>query len=205
MKVAGYNDSVFINCPFDDEYVPIFRAIIYTIYRCGFFPKTAMDEDDGLDNRLNKIIRKIKDSRYGIHDLSRIELNAADYPRFNMPFELGIFFGARNLGDQLQKKKNALVLERTKYSYQQYISDLNGIDTRAHNNDPAQAMREVRDWLRTASDRRTIPGYAILTAQYQEFQNNLPALTGQLGFTVDNIPFIDFLNLVEDAIGEQIK
>lgn len=205
MKVAGYNDSVFINCPFDDEYVPILRAIVYTIYRCGFFPKTAMDEDDGLDNRLNKIIRKIKDSRYGIHDLSRIELNAADYPRFNMPFELGIFFGAKNLGDELQKKKNALVLERTKYSYQQYISDLNGIDTKAHDNDPAVAMRKVRDWLRTASGRRTIPGYAILTAQYQEFQDNLPALTEQLGFTVDDIPFIDFLNLVEDAVGEQIQ
>jgi len=205
MKVAGYNDSVFINCPFDDQYSPILRAIVYTVYRCGFFPKTALDEDDGLDNRLSKIIRKIKDCRYGIHDLSRIELNAADYPRFNMPFELGIFFGARVLGDDLQKKKNALVLERTKYSYQQYISDLNGIDTKAHNNEPTTAMAKVRDWLRTASGRRTIPGYAILTAQYQEFQNHLPALTEELGFTVANIPFIDFLNLVEDIVQEQIK
>ena len=205
MKVAGYNDSVFINCPFDDQYVPILRAIVYTVYRCGFFPKTALDEDDGLDNRLSKIIRKIRDSRYGIHDLSRIELNVADYPRFNMPFELGIFFGASALGDDLQKRKNALVLERTKYSYQQYISDLNGIDTKAHNNEPAMAMAKVRDWLRTASGRTTIPGYAILTKQYQEFEDHLPALTEELGFTVENIPFIDFLNLVEDTVEEQIK
>lgn len=205
MKVAGYNDSVFINCPFDDQYVPMLRAIVYAIYRCGFFPKTALDEDDGLDNRLSKIIRKIKDSRYGIHDLSRIELNAADYPRFNMPFELGIFFGAKTLGDDLQKRKNALVLERTKYSYQQYISDLNGIDTKAHNNDPAIAMAKVRDWLRTASGRKTIPGYAILSAQYQQFQDHLPALAEQLGFSVENIPFVDFLNLVEDAVKEQIQ
>lgn len=205
MKEAGYNDSVFINCPFDNQYISILRAIVYTIYRCGFFPKTALDEDDGLDNRLNKIMRKIKDSRYGIHDLSRVELNPADYPRFNMPFELGIFFGARYLGDDLQKKKNALVLERTKYSYQQYISDLNGIDTKAHNNDPAIAMAKVRDWLRTASGRKTIPDYAILAAQYQEFQDHLPSLTAELGFTIDNIPFIDFLNLVEDAVGEQIQ
>lgn len=99
MKVAGYNYSVFINCPFDDQYVPILRAIVYTVYRCGFLAKTALDEDDGSDNRLSKIIRKIRDSRYGIHDLSRIELNAADYPRFNMPFELGIFFGAKDMGN----------------------------------------------------------------------------------------------------------
>jgi len=64
MKVAGYNDSVFINCPFDDDYVPMLRAIIYTVYRCGFSPKTALDEDDGLDNRLGKIIRKIRNSRF---------------------------------------------------------------------------------------------------------------------------------------------
>jgi hypothetical protein len=49
----------------------------------------------------------IRECRYGIHDLSRIELNEAQYPRFNMPFELGIFFGARYIGTGEQKKKNA--------------------------------------------------------------------------------------------------
>ena len=174
MKAAGYNDSVFINCPFDQEYIPILRAIVYGVYRCGFFPKTALDEDDG-------------------------------YPRFNMPFELGIFFGARMLGDEIQKRKNALILEKEKYSYQKYISDLNGIDTKAHNNDPVTAISKLRDWLRTASGRTTIPGYSILTAQYQEFQDHLPALTRQLGFTVDNIPFIDFVILVEDAVKAQVS
>ena len=205
MKKAGYNDSVFINCPFDDQYAPMLKAILYTVYRCGFLPKTALDEDDGSDNRLNKIIRKISSARYGIHDLSRIELNAAEYPRFNMPFELGIFFGAKNLGDDLQKKKNALILEKVKYSYQQYISDLNGIDTKAHNNDPIIAMSKVRDWLRTASGRKTIPGYAILTEQYQEFLTHLPGLANRLGFTIDNLPFADFINLVEDSIIRQIQ
>ncbi|MDO6434911.1 hypothetical protein Q4E93_30135 [Flavitalea sp. BT771] len=68
-----------------------------------------------------------------------------------------------------------------------------------------QTTVSIIDWLRTASGRKTIPGYAILTAQYQEFQDLLPALTAQLGFTVENIPFIDFLNLVEDIVREQIK
>jgi hypothetical protein len=66
-------------------------------------------------------------------------------------------------------------------------------------------MAKVRDWLRTASGRTTIPGYAILTKQYQEFEDHLPALTEELGFTVENIPFIDFLNLVEDTVEEQIR
>ncbi|HXB09644.1 MAG TPA: hypothetical protein VNW04_21105 [Puia sp.] len=205
MKVADYNDSVFINCPFDEQYVPMLRAIVYTVYRCGFFPKTALDEDDGSDNRLTKIIRKIRDSRYGIHDLSRIELSNAAWPRFNMPFELGIFFGAKNLGDDHQKRKNALVLEKEKYSYQKFISDLNGIDTKAHNNDPEIAMKKVRDWLRTASGRKTIPGYTILADQYKEFTAHLPVLTQTLGFTADNIPYVDFLHLMEDAVKVQSR
>ena len=205
MKVAGYNDFVFINCPFDEQYVPILRAIIYTVYRCGFFPKLALNEDDGLDNRLNKIMRMIRECRYGIHDLSRIELNQAQYPRFNMPFELGIFFGARYIGIKEQKKKNALILERTRFTYQQYISDLNGIDPREHNNDPLVAMRRVRDWLRTASRRTTIPSPAALIAQYQQFQDNLPALAEQLDFMIDDIPFVDFMYIVERAVQEQIQ
>ena len=30
-RKTPYRDSVFINCPFDDEYVPIFRAIVFTV------------------------------------------------------------------------------------------------------------------------------------------------------------------------------
>ena len=110
MPKPTYNDSVFINCPFDDDYRPILRAIVYAIYRCGFSPQTALDEDDGTDIRLLKIIRKMKGCKYGVHDLSRIELNVSDYPRFNMPFELGIFFGAKYFGHGIHERKNALVL-----------------------------------------------------------------------------------------------
>jgi len=205
MKQPGYHDSVFINCPFDDAYKPILRAILYAVYRCGFFPKTALDEDDGTDYRLNKIIRKIRDCRYGIHDLSRIEVNTNRYPRFNMPFELGIFFGARHLGNKEQQTKNALVLEPTRYSAQQMISDLNGIDPRSHNNTPETALRHVRNWLHTASGRTTIPVYATLNRQYQEFNLGLPTVARELGFQVDEIPHADLVNVIEYVISEQLK
>ncbi|KAI9447060.1 hypothetical protein F5148DRAFT_1292476 [Russula earlei] len=204
-KQPGYHDSVFLNCPFDDEYKPILRAILYTVYRCGFFPKTALDEDDGTDYRLNKIIRKISDCKYGIHDLSRIEVNINGYPRFNMPFELGIFFGAKHLGNTKQRAKNALVLEPAKYAAQQLISDLNGIDPQAHNNNPENAMRQVRNWLRTASGRTTIPGPEILNRQYHEFNKGLPAVAHALGFRVDEINYTDLVNVIEDVVSEQLN
>lgn len=60
MALANYKDSVFINCPFDKEYIPLLYAIIFTVYRCGFFPVCALAEDDASDNRLDKILRSIE-------------------------------------------------------------------------------------------------------------------------------------------------
>jgi hypothetical protein len=205
MKAPGYNDSVFINCPFDDEYKPILWAVIYTVYRCGFYPMTALDEDDGTDYRLDKIVRMIKMCRYGIHDLSRIEVNVNGYPRFNMPFELGVFFGAKRLGGAEHRTKNAMVLENVKYSAQQMISDLNGVDPRAHNNDPYTAMQKVREWLRTSSKRRTIPVYQTLKQQYDRFLQSLPAIAVEVGCAPNELPYSDLVNIIEDVVGKQIK
>ncbi len=150
-----YNNSVFINCPFDSEFRDIFYAIIYTVYRCGFIPRSSLEEDNALNHRLSKIEHLIEHCRFGIHDLSRTETNINSLPRFNMPFELGIFFGAKKFGNKNQKNKVALVLEREQYLYQQYNSDLNGIDTKAHNNNVNIAIKIVRDWLQSASGRKT--------------------------------------------------
>ena len=57
MPAAGYNDNIFVNCPFDAEYTPLLRVIVFTVYRCGFTPLSALGEDDGTDKRLDKIIR----------------------------------------------------------------------------------------------------------------------------------------------------
>lgn len=204
MAVAGYNDNVFVNCPFDDTYKPMINAIVYTIYRCGFIPQSALGEDDGSDNRLDKIIRCIDNCRYGIHDISNIELNANGFPRFNMPFELGIFFGAKKFGIKQQKKKSALVFERVKFTYQQYISDLNGIDTKAHGNNTDVAIRQIRNWLSTTSKRTTIPGYNLIKLHYDEFINNLPAIASLAGLDIDDMPFNDYCQIVEEAVRKSI-
>jgi len=40
----------------------------------------------------------IRDSQFGIHDVSRVELDDANrLPRFNMPLELGLFLRAKAL------------------------------------------------------------------------------------------------------------
>jgi hypothetical protein len=202
MEQGINNDYVFINCPFDDAYTPLLRAIVFCIYRCGFIPVTALNEDNGLDNRLHKIEECIEKCRYGIHDISRTELNENNLPRFNMPFELGIFFGAKRFGNKQQKTKSALIFDTKRYRYQEFISDLNGVDIKAHENNPRQAIRRVRDWLALSSRRTTIRGHLIIQGQFDAFTEGLPIVVANLGFEIESIPFNDFCLIVEESIKE---
>lgn len=200
VKQASYDDSIFVNCPFDSEFTPIFQAIIFVIYRCGFWPRSALEEDNGLDNRLDKITRIIKQCRLGIHDISRTELSSNNLPRFNMPFELGIFYGAKKFGDQYQKTKNALIFEKHKYLYQQYISDISGIDTKAHGNDTEIVICKIRDWLRIVSKRKHLPPATKIIVQYRDFQKRFVLFCKKLGFDINDILFDDFCSIVEDSM-----
>jgi hypothetical protein len=37
---------VFINCPFDRDYLPLFHALVFTVARCGFTPRCALEVVD---------------------------------------------------------------------------------------------------------------------------------------------------------------
>lgn len=189
-------DDVFINCPFDDDYAPTFRALIFTIYACGFRPRSARELDDGGQTRIDKLYNIIDECRYGIHDLSRTELDDSNQlPRFNMPLELGIFLGAKRYGNQAQKLKRVLVLDIEQYRYQRFISDLAGMDIHEHGGDSARALRETRDWLANVS-RRHLPSGDRLARIHQSFLDDLPALAAELEFEPAGIPYVDFERIV---------
>jgi hypothetical protein len=106
------SSDVFINCPFDADYRPIFNAIIFAVDDLGFVARCALEEDDAGDYRLSKIERMIEECRFAINDLSAVALNAVTHlPRFNMPLELGLFFGCKRYGPPNQAKKKTLVLD----------------------------------------------------------------------------------------------
>src|SRR5258707_13086398 len=92
-RKPSYDTSVFINCPFDTDYRPLFRALVFVIEYCEFAARCALEVDDSGETRSGKIIRLIENSRFGIHDISRTEVNPEGLPRFNMPYEFGIFMG----------------------------------------------------------------------------------------------------------------
>lgn len=109
--VSTYTDNVFLNCPFDDRYLPIRNAILFAVFDCGFVPRYALEIDDSGEVRFAKIQLLIAESKFGIHDISRTELDpSTNLPRFNMPLELGVFIGAKQYGSSKQKNKNSLIL-----------------------------------------------------------------------------------------------
>jgi hypothetical protein len=147
--------DVFINCPFDGEYQDFFQAIVFVVLRSGFRPRCALKTDDSSQNRFEKICQIIGECRYGIHDISRTELDhRSKLPRFNMPLELGIFFGAKRFGGKAQNKKRCIVLDRDKFRYQKFISDISGQDIHSHQATLSVLLAELAGWLRIESQIR---------------------------------------------------
>ena len=170
----------------------MFRAIVFAVVDCGYSPRTALEFVDSGDIRLQKIENLIEGSKYGIHDLSNMELDKdSKLPRFNMPLELGIFLGAKRYGDKVQKKKRLLVLDKERYRYQKSISDISGQDIKSHGGKEDRAIRCIRDWLQTASGRSTLPGAGHITKRYRAFETALPFICDALKLDVDELTFND--------------
>jgi hypothetical protein len=137
--------SVFINCPFDKEYRPLLRVALFTTFFLGLKPRTSLERGNAGEPRIGKIMELIKNSKYGIHDLSRIKSSAPDeFARLNMPFELGLDIAVQHIS---KKGKLCLVVETEPYRYQKALSDLSGNDIKAHKDDPKELMKVIREWI----------------------------------------------------------
>jgi hypothetical protein len=203
MAVVTYADNVFINCPFDSEYQPLFDAIVFAVFDCGYVARCAREIDDASQVRIDKISAIIGESRYGIHDISRTELDAANgLPRFNMPLELGMFLGAKRYGGSHHTEKVCLVMDVDQYRYQKFMSDIAGQDIKAHGNDVAKTIKIVRDWLRSSSRRTTIPGGTAIHTRYTQFRAELPTVCAELRIDEHELTFNDYTNIVSEWLRE---
>ncbi len=200
MSSNNYSDNVFINIPFDDEYQEMKNALVFAIYDCGFVPRCALEESNGANIRLEKIITLMEESKYGIHDISRTDVDKkSKLPRFNMPLELGVFLGAKHFGHGKQKQKNCLIFDRDKYRYQKFISDISGQDICAHNNKPHQLIKQIRDWLNNFTKRKTqIPGGKMITKRYKKFKSQLPKMCKEIQIEIDELTFNDYSLLASE-------
>jgi hypothetical protein len=198
--------SVFVNCPFDQDYKDLFNALVFAVHDCGFYVRCALEIETGA-LRFQTICDLIRACRYGIHDLSRTQLDPeSGLPRFNMPLELGLFLGAREFGPARTSQKVSLVLDTERFRYQQFCSDLAGVDIVAHANQPRGIVHAVRNWLRANPAGRSrqaepeiLPDGDVIFERYEQFLTALPDICKdrRLGRDHRSLQFPDYVDLVE--------
>ena len=143
--------SVFINCPFDADYAPLFDAIVFASVCCGFMPRCALESGTVAEPRIARITRAIFGSKYSIHDLSRCTgAGSENLARFNMPLELGIAM-ARRFMDPADEH-DWLVLVPRGHAYLKFVSDLAAYDPATHDGSVQSIITAVVAWLATRRD-----------------------------------------------------
>ncbi|MEI6177042.1 MAG: hypothetical protein WCS43_09135 [Verrucomicrobiota bacterium] len=171
---------------------------------CGFVVRCAREREDSGEPRISKIVEIVRASQFGIHDVSRVELDEVNQlPRFNMPLELGLFLGAKACAsDSKQKKKRCLILDTEAYRYQKFISDIAGQDIRAHHGDPAKALAATRNWLATICTR-PLPGAAELNQTYAAFIKERPTILKNLRIREDELQFVEYVTLAQEWLKDR--
>jgi hypothetical protein len=194
----AFETDVFVNCPFDDPYLPLLRPILFTIIDLGLTPRIALESLDSGRPRIEKIIRLINGSKYAIHDLSRIQAaHAGEYYRLNMPFELGLDVGCSIFKTGRWAEKRCLILEAERYRYQAALSDISNSDIAAHGNEPVRALSEVRNWLNTEARLRA-PGPTAVWGRFTDFMARNYDVLASRGYSPEDIERLPIAELIDD-------
>lgn len=147
------NLSVFINCPYDEKYAPIFDGIVFATVCCGYAPRCAMETSSVAEPRIRRIVRALKDSKYSIHDLCRCQgQDDQNLARFNMPLELGIAMAERFDEEKPNNWHDWLVLVPNGNVYARFVSDLAGYDPKQIDEKIDAVIPAVMSWLMTRED-----------------------------------------------------
>lgn len=197
---SRFEKSVFINCPFDSEYLSLLRPLLFTVASFGFEPRIASERSDSSEMRFDKIVRLIRSCRYSIHDISRLRANAAgDYSRFNLPFELGVDRGAQLFGPTALRSKCCLMLERDQHDFRRALSDLAGVDIKSHQGSPVEIVRAVRDWFVETVGLRQMPSATQVWYRFTEFASDFYDTRKSEGYSeadLNMMPIPEYLDFI---------
>lgn len=165
-----FDSNVFVNCPFDDDYRQLLLSVVFAVKTLGFNPRLSLERNDSGETRIDKILNLIRESKFGIHDLSRIVSSGSEeHYRMNMPFELGIDYGCQKLKGDIWSSKKILILEKERYRYQKALSDLSGSDIKNHDDDPIKAIKVIRNWF-VPSEIERAPSGNVIWNDFNDFQ-----------------------------------
>ncbi len=198
--------NVFINCPFDSDYVALLRPLLFTIIYLGYVPRIASESLDSGKPRIDKIVQLICQSKFSIHDLSRLQSSEKnEFYRLNMPFELGIDFGCRSFAGGDAKSKQFLILEKERYRYQRALSDLSGSDIGTHNDEPEDIVHAVRNWFRGMSPGKP-PSGTVIWEHFNEFMADFYQAREEQGYKDKDLqlmPTREYVDFIEEWLQDR--
>lgn len=205
----SFENSVFINCPFDKDYEPVLQALLFCIVYLGFLPRIATESSDSGEIRLEKIRHMIEESKFSIHDLSRCQSKKkGEHFRLNMPFELAIDYGCRQYFGKGRESKRILILEEKPYRYQAAISDLSGCDIKSHAGNFQKAVRHLRNWFVSEAGIAADGANKILGAyiDFQEWHYERQLAVGFSEEDIQDYPTKELLDAMKEwvAMGKPI-
>ncbi len=192
--------SVFINCPFDPDYVPLFEAIVFACVSCGFVPRSSLESGTTSQPRLERIVAAIFTSDYSIRDLSRCRGEGDEkLARFNMPLELGMAMARRYSTSHKKKTRHDwLVLVPQQHSYIKYISDLAGFDAKPHDGTQKGVVENVVSWLATRGNPTFTPTNPKQVMKcLPRFHAKMKNLKGRWG---QEVPWADMIQAARQVV-----
>jgi len=203
---ADFESNVFINCPFDEQYYPLLRPLLFTIVYLGFNPRIASERSDSAENWIAKICSLICASKYSIHDLSRLKATQArEFYRMNIPFELGIDYGSRLFGSTPMREKKCLILEKERFEYMKALSDLSGVDIKSHKNEPIKIVRAIRDWFIETVGVRGVQSSTQIWYRFNDFASDFYDARRKDGFTDEDLnmmPVPEYIDFIREWVAE---
>jgi hypothetical protein len=168
--------AVFLNFPYDRQFVPLYLAYIAGVCSFGLTPRVALELPGG-ERRLDRIVELILGCRYSFHDLSRVELDLRRprTPRMKMPFELGLTVMASYHNP---KRHTWCIFEKDYRRVLKSLGDLAGSDVYSHDGRPSGVLRQIANAL-VVEDRQ--PDMRRLLAIYREVKAALPSILQKRG------------------------
>jgi hypothetical protein len=200
----SFDRNVFINCPFDRDYYSLLRPLLFTITYLGFNPRIALESSDSGEMRIEKICTLIKGSKYSVHDLSRLKAaRTGEFYRLNMPFELGIDYGARRLASVRLRTKRFLILEEGSYNYKRALSDISGVDIKSHSNKPTKIVQAIRNWFVETVELKGVESPTGIWYKFTDFASDFSKHRRAEGFSREDLnmmPIPEYLDFIRTWI-----
>lgn len=113
-----------------------------------------------------------------------------------MPFELGLYIEAMRFATSSNPGRQCLVMDRERYRYQKFLSDIAGQDIVEHRNRINSIVQHVRDFLRSCTEKHSIPAGLEILKDYRAFGHELPDLCRKRRLEARSLDYTDLNYLV---------